>query len=244
MEDCIKRSLDRVAQKGEDASTQGDSEMPQVTLDSTTMHSMTEDSKSSESKNSDYDEFISFLGKDKTNSSGGHVPPHKADRDPFLSAVEAHVKSLKDPSTGVSFDAKLERMGCTLQGSGYGRKPLAMYCTSSVLKESKSQLSLNKAARSFAGLTKEVSFVLHMTCNVSGVKIASAIGESVKPRYNGDTSHVKDLEKLIIDGVNKKRKGQSLKGTMFGFDCSAIGVQVLVNGSSQGTVRHGGLGEA
>lgn len=81
-------------------------------------------------------------------------------------------------------------------------------------------------------------------CLLSGVKIASAIGESVKPRYNGDTSHVKDLEKLIIDGVNKKRKGQSLKGTMFGFDCSAIGVQVLVNGSSQGTVRHGGLGEA
>ena len=79
---------------------------------------------------------------------------------------------------------------------------------------------------------------------LSGGKIASAIGESVKPRYNGHPSHVKELEKLIIDGVNKKQKGQALKGTVFGFDCSSIGVQVLVNGSSQGTVRHGGLGEA
>ena len=79
---------------------------------------------------------------------------------------------------------------------------------------------------------------------LSGGKIANAIGESVKPRYNGHPSHVKDLEKLIIDGVNKKEKGLPLKGTVFGFDCSSIGVQVLVNGSSQGTVRHGGLGKA
>ncbi|EJK66536.1 hypothetical protein THAOC_12541, partial [Thalassiosira oceanica] len=119
-----------------------------------------------------------------------------------------------------------------------------MYCTPSVLKESKSQSSLNKAARSLDGTTGEVSFVLHMTYNVSGGKIASAIGESVKPHYNGHPSHVKDLEKLIIDGVNKKGKEQSLKGTVFGFDCSSIGVKVLVNGSSQGTVRYGGLGEA
>ena len=54
---------------------------------------------------------------------------------------------------------------------------------------------------------------------LSGGKIASAIGESVRPRYNGHPSHVKDLEKLIIDGVDKKEKGLPLKGTVFGFDC-------------------------
>ena len=48
---------------------------------------------------------------------------------------------------------------------------------------------------------------------------------------------------MIVDGVNNNGKGQ-LKGTVFGFDCSSIGVEVLVNGSSQGTVRHGGLGKA
>ncbi|EJK62560.1 hypothetical protein THAOC_16823 [Thalassiosira oceanica] len=119
VEDCIKRSLDRVAQNGEDVSSQGDSQLPRVSsMDFTTMHSGTENSKSSGSKSSEYDEFLSFLGKDKTNTAGSSLTAQKADGDPFLSAVDDHVKSLKDPSTGVTFDAKLERNGLYLAGVG------------------------------------------------------------------------------------------------------------------------------
>ena len=77
VEDCIKRSLDRVAQNGEDVSSQGDSQMPRViSMDFSTVHSTPEDSKSSGSKTSEYAEFISFLGKDKSNTTGraGHDP--------------------------------------------------------------------------------------------------------------------------------------------------------------------------
>ena len=126
VEDCIKRSLDRVAQDGEDLSSQGDSQIPRVSsMDFTTMHSVTEDSKSSGSKSTEYDEFLSFLGKeDKTSAAGSKTTPKKADRDPFLSVVDAHVKSLKDPSTGVSFDAKLARNGLYLAGVGVRKKSI------------------------------------------------------------------------------------------------------------------------
>ena len=114
VEDCIKRSLDRVAQNGGDVSSQGDSQMPRVS----SMDFSALESKSSGSKSSGYDEFVSFLGKDKTDTAGGNV----TQRDPFLSAVDANVKSLKEPSTGVTFDAKLARNGLYLAGVGVRKK--------------------------------------------------------------------------------------------------------------------------
>ena len=70
-------------------------------------------------------------------------------------------------------------------------------------------------------------------------KIASAIGESVRPRYSGSSSNI-ELESLIIERVNKV-SGQAVKGTTFRFDCTLEGVNVMVNESHQGTASFNGL---
>ena len=82
-----------------------------------------------------------------------------------------------------------------------------------------------------------------MVYSVGAEKIASAIGESVRPRYDGESSDIDVLESLIIEGVNKVG-GHAIKGTIFRFDCTLEGVSVMVNGSHQGTASFNGLGSS
>ena len=80
------------------------------------------------------------------------------------------------------------------------------------------------------------TFILEMVYSVTAEKIASAIGESVRPRYSGSPNDIDKLESLIIDGVNKVG-GQASKGTTFNFGCSSNGVSVS-DDSQQGTAVH------
>ena len=82
-----------------------------------------------------------------------------------------------------------------------------------------------------------------MVYSVTTEKIASAIGDSVRPRYSGWPNGIDELESLIIDGVNKVG-GQASKGTTFRFDCTSDGVSVSVNDSQQGTVAFDRLGSS
>lgn len=71
--------------------------------------------------------------------------------------------------------------------------------------------------------------------------MASAIAESVAPRYNSK-KEVDELKDLIFEGVAKK--GAAVKGTTFQFDCSSSGVDVSVDGNEQGKVNSPGLAKA
>jgi len=173
--------------------------------------------------------------------------PSEDDQSSANSSIDAHAKPLQDYLTGIAFEAKLDEL--YLAGVGVRKKSIvkvyavAMYASAPVLKSTISQSTLNTAARTFDELTRVTSFVLHMTYSVGAEKIASAIGESVHPRYSGSSEHIKVLETLIIDGVNKIG-GQASKGTTFRFDCDLDGVEVSVNGMSQGYATFDGLGAA
>lgn len=164
-----------------------------------------------------------------------------------LDDIESKLKPLKDSATGVEFSPKLAD-GLYLVGCGVRKKSVvkvysvAMYSSPSVL-EAVSSATLPIAARAFDSSTPQTSFVLEMVYSVGAEKIASAIAESVKPRYGGSSSDIQELEGLIVKGVNEKG-GQANKGTLFRFDCSAQGVSVTVDGSLQGTAKFPGMGSA
>jgi len=165
-----------------------------------------------------------------------------------LQAVEAQLEPLTEYATSISFDPKLED-GLYLVGAGVRKKSIikvyavAMYSSPEVLVSASSSSSLGKAARTFAPSSPMTTFILEMVYSVTAEKIASAIGESVRPRYSGSSSDIDELESLIIDGVNKVG-GQASKGTTFRFDCSSDGVSVSVNDSQQGTAVFDGLGSS
>ena len=103
---------------------------------------------------------------------------------------------------------------------------------------------MTSAARTFdPSNTPSTTFVLEMIMGLGAEKIASAIAESVSPRYSGDASVVKELESLIVKGV-KEIGGTANKGSTFRFDCSEEGVAVSVNGSPQGVAKANELGSA
>jgi len=82
-----------------------------------------------------------------------------------------------------------------------------------------------------------------MVYSVGAEKIASALAESVRPRYGGSPADISTLESLIIKGVNKIG-GQAVKGTVFRFDCSKDGVSVSVAEEFQGIAASTELGSA
>ena len=168
-----------------------------------------------------------------------------------LEDIESKLKPIKESVTGVSFDPKLDD-GLYLVGCGVRKKSVikvyavAMYSSPSVLNNAESPSALGNAARTFdssGGTPTTTTFVLEMIMGLGAEKIASAIAESVSPRYDGPSSDIQALEALIVDGVNKKG-GQATKGTKFRFDCSEEGVAVSVDGSSQGIAKASGLGSA
>ena len=166
-----------------------------------------------------------------------------------LEDVESQLKPLKDSSTGVSFEPKLDDSGLYLVGCGVRKKSVikvyavAMYSSATVLNNV-SPSTLSSVAKSFdKSTTPTTTFVLEMIMGLGAEKIASAIAESVNPRYSGDSSAIQQLEALIVEGVNKKG-GQASKGTTFRFDCSEEGIGVIVDGSFQGVAKANGLGSA
>jgi len=111
------------------------------------------------------------------------------------------------------------------------KKKLSQLSKSSAKKEALS--TLQKGAKD-----GDATFLLQMAFKVGAEKMASAIAESVAPRHNGSSSEVEDLKKLIFNGLSTK--GAATKGTTFLFTCSGSGVEVLVDGKSQGSVKSPG----
>jgi hypothetical protein len=165
-------------------------------------------------------------------------------------AVESNMKPIQEYATSVTFVPKLED-GLYLAGAGVRKKSIvkvyavAMYSSPVVLQalSTGSASAMHNAARSFSPDSPSTTFVLEMTYSAGAEKIAGAIAESVKPRYNGNPTDINELEALIVKGVNMKG-GQASKGTKFRFDCSQDGVSVSVDGSDQGMAAFEGMGGA
>ncbi|EJK52538.1 hypothetical protein THAOC_28172 [Thalassiosira oceanica] len=164
-----------------------------------------------------------------------------------LESLENQLKPVQEYATSITFESKLDNL--YLVGAGVRKKSIikiyavAMYASAQVLVSSSSQGALHAAARSFDGPNSATAFVLEMVYSVGAEKIAGAIAESVKPRYSGPESDIINLEQMITEGVNRVG-GQAVKGTVFRFDCTSLGVAVSVNGLSQGSASFEGLGAA
>lgn len=164
-----------------------------------------------------------------------------------LEPAEAKLRPIKEYATGITFAPKLDE-GMYLVGAGVRKKSIikiyavAMYASPAILNEV-SPSTLGNAARTFNPSSPMTSFVLEMVYSIGAEKIASAIAESVKPRYGGSMEDISALESLIIEGVNKIG-GQATQGTVFRFDCSDDGVSVSANGVEQGIAKFDGLGSA
>lgn len=165
-------------------------------------------------------------------------------------AIESNMKPIQEYATSVTFVPKLED-GLYLAGAGVRKKSIvkvyavAMYSSPVVLQalSTGSASAMHNAAKSFSPDSPLTTFVLEMTYSAGAEKIAGAIAESVKPRYNGNPTDINELEALIVKGVNMKG-GQASKGTIFRFDCSQDGVNVSVDGSDQGMAAFEGMGGA
>eukprot|EP00545_Synedropsis_sp_CCMP1620_P010165 CAMPEP_0119006108 /NCGR_PEP_ID=MMETSP1176-20130426/2118_1 /TAXON_ID=265551 /ORGANISM="Synedropsis recta cf, Strain CCMP1620" /LENGTH=188 /DNA_ID=CAMNT_0006957995 /DNA_START=166 /DNA_END=732 /DNA_ORIENTATION=- len=161
---------------------------------------------------------------------------------------------MTDPATGIAFAPKLddERV---IAGVGVRKKgPIKIYSVgvyiSEAVKESVATISKTAADDKKAALdalrdgAKEqgpTTFLLKMNFKVGAEKMASAIAESVVPRFNGADSDVSALKDLISNGVVD---GSATKGTTFQFDCTEEGLSVNVNGKEQGIVPSAGLAKA
>lgn len=177
------------------------------------------------------------------------VGDNHVNRTAELDAIESQLQPIVEYATGISFAPKLHN-GLYLVGAGVRKKSVvkvyavAMYSEPRVLvSASSSPASLQDAARNFDSPTSMTSFLLEMVYSTGAEKIAGAIGESVKPRYNGNPADISRLEALIVEGMNGIG-GQATKGTTFRFDCSGEGVAVSVNGMEQGVAAFNGLGSA
>lgn len=124
---------------------------------------------------------------------------------------------------------------------------VGMYVSEAV-KESVSAISksadkgkeaLSNALRESAKASN-TTFLLKMNFKVGAEKMASAIAESVAPRYDGSESEVNDLKDIISKGID----GAATKGTILQFDCTEEGLEVTVNGKEQGVVPSAGLAKA
>jgi len=161
--------------------------------------------------------------------------------------IESKLQPIQEYATGISFAPVLGE-GLYLVGCGVRKKSIikiyavAMYSSAVVINEATSK-ALGNTARSFDASTPVTSFVLEMVYSVGAEKIASALAESVRPRYGGSPSDISTLESLIIEGVNKIG-GQAVKGTIFRFDCSKDGVSVSVAEKVQGVAASKELGSA
>ncbi|KAG7353848.1 chalcone isomerase-like protein [Nitzschia inconspicua] len=157
--------------------------------------------------------------------------------------------AMSDKATGISFADKMKDL--SLFGVGVRKKgPIKVYSVgmygSGSVGESLSKMSKTAdkkkalAALRNGAHESSTSFVLKMNFKVGAEKMASAIADSVTPRHNS-ASDVGELKDLIFSGVADK--GACVKGTVLQFDCND-GVEVTVDGKTQGKVQSGGLAKA
>ena len=83
-----------------------------------------------------------------------------------------------------------------------------------------------------------------MVYSATAHEIATAIAQSLKPRHQGSSSQLEELESLIIDGINESTSKFSTMGASLQFDCSSRGLSVSVNGSPQGSIKSEEIGSA
>mmetsp|Transcript_37673 Transcript_37673/g.82692 ORF Transcript_37673/g.82692 Transcript_37673/m.82692 type:complete len:204 (-) Transcript_37673:61-672(-) len=162
----------------------------------------------------------------------------------------ASVHGMADKATGINFAPKLgdlDIFGCGVRKKG----PIKVYAVgmygSPEAKERLASVSGSNRKQALStlqsvGASSPTSFLLEMNFKVGAEKMASAIADSVAPRYSGDSADVDKLKALIFEGVSKK--GQATKGTTFCFECNSDGVGVTVDGNAQGTVPSAGLAKS
>jgi len=131
------------------------------------------------------------------------------------------------------------------------------------LKESMAERSSDSSAELLQSSTPPATFLLKMNFKVGSQKMANAIAESVGTRTSTATtttttttsqdididididdnnhSSLSQLKSLILGGMNEQ---PAKKGTEFRFDCTREGIEVAVNGQSQGTIRSPNLAKA
>jgi hypothetical protein len=160
------------------------------------------------------------------------------------------VTAMTDIATGISFPAIKNGLECF--GVGVRKKgPIKIYSVAmySDFKEKMASIGRSadkgkKALQSLRDGAQEspTTFMLEMSFKVGSEKMASAIADAVAPRHKGSRSEVESLKGLILSGI--AAKGAAVKGTTFEFDCSKEGVNVAVDGKSQGGVPSAGLAQA
>jgi len=162
--------------------------------------------------------------------------------------------AMVDKATGINFSPDLN--GLSLFGVGVRKKgPIKIYSVgmyaSATARESLSNLSKTidrvkalATLRSSAKADPPTTFLLKMNFKVGAQKMASAIADSVAPRHAGSAEDVEQLKTLIFDGVSANGDGAAVKGTTFQFDCGSDGLNVSVDGKSQGSVESPGLSKS
>lgn len=162
---------------------------------------------------------------------------------------------MTDTATGISFVPK--KNGLEIFGVGVRKKgpikvySVGMYCTESLkntlnsLSRSDGESKTNAIQTLRDGIKEshDCTFLLQMAFKVGAEKMASAISDSVAPRYHG-TNHneIDELRQLLVQGIPSDT-GAS-KGTTLQFDCSNEGIAVAINGKSQGIIHSKELSNA
>jgi Chalcone isomerase-like len=164
----------------------------------------------------------------------------------FVLCMNSRVRGMTDSATGISFVPK--KNGLEIFGVGVRKKgpikvySVAMYCTESVknsLQSISRSVAKANAIQSLRDGVKEspggCTFLLQMAFKVGAEKMASAISDSVAPRYRGSNQNeIDQLRQLLVQGIPADT-GAS-KGTTLQFDCAGDGIAVAINGHQQGKI--------
>jgi len=138
---------------------------------------------------------VEGAASDEVQDEGGKNGDGSYERTAELEAAESTLKPIQEYATSVTFAPKLDN-GLYLVGAGVRKKSVVkvyavgMYSAPKVLASSASSTTLHDSARTFDSTSIMTSFVLEMVYSVGAEKIAVAIGESVKPRHDGDPSDI------------------------------------------------------
>jgi Chalcone isomerase-like len=165
--------------------------------------------------------------------------------------VSTQASAMTDSATGIAFEPK--NNGLEIFGVGVRKKgPIKVYSVamygSPELKESLSTISSTSskhtALETISKGVKEpepsATFLLQMSFKVGAEKMASAISDSVKPRHTGNAADIEQLRTSVVNGL----VNGATKGTKIQFDCTKDGIQVVIDGKSQGTVPSESLAKA
>jgi len=154
---------------------------------------------------------------DTLDNEESDIEEQEPDKEAILKRqeIESKLSPIQEYAASISFDPNLEE-GLYLVGAGVRKESIikvyavAMYSSPEVLVAA-SSMSLGKSARTFTPSSTMTSFISKMVYSVTAEKIASAIGESVRPRYNDVSSDIDKSESLNHRG-SKQGRWSSSKG--------------------------------